>query len=978
MMWRVLAVILFFSCSDLWATSKGTADEVTKRVTAYFTNYSFTTITSDDPIKVTSVYTDNSRRRIRIQTNAAFAAQPFTKETVNQIYKEIARSLPSPYNSFSISVQAGGAPLEELVPRAWNDRSQSQRYWGTTEHKGNPWVSRTSNKFTAPSGLQDRHLCLWASHGKYFDLSAGYWKWQRPRLFCTTEDLFTQSFVIPFLIPMLENAGAIVFTPRERDWQRHETVVDNNDIKPHGVYTETEGSHEWKEAREGFAGNKDVYRDRENPFTQGTYRYAETETKKGDASTVVWQPNIPEDGDYAVYVSYASLPNSVSDANYTVRHRGVETTFKVNQQMGGGTWVYLGTFNFKAGVTEDNCVLLSNLSNYRGVVTADAVRFGGGMGNVARAGNSYASVRSNLPRSLEGSRYTAQWSGMGYDIYGNKEGTNDYAEDINTRSLMADYMARGSVFLPGDSGQNVPIELSVAVHSDAGQRPDNSIVGTLGIYTTGNYTPGNYEGPLAKGLFPSGMSRMTSRDLCDEVMTSVCTDMSKLCGTWTRRQMYDKNYSETRLPEVPSMILETLSHQNWADMRYGHDPWFKFLFSRAVYKGILRFVTHMHGENGYVVQPMPVTSFAAVLDREGNNVTLSWSPVNDPWEPTANPDYYIVYTATGEQGFDNGTKVFATSLSLPVERGKLMRFRITAANDGGQSLQSEELCVYSAPKRGKRILMVNGFHRLSGPQLVNTDSSLGFDMNADPGVVFQHSPCYCGKQTAFDRQLLGTLGESGAEYEGILVAGNTFDYPTLHATDLIESFDDLSLSSCSSDALSSGQLSTTNIDLIDYILGAQRNDGYSLTSSAALPESTCKALRSFTEGGGALLMSGAYLTEELNTPQLRKFATDVLHLNAAGIYTICDTTETAQGMGTSLTVRHEPNEKTFAVKRCSILEPNEQSFCTMLYAGTGQSAAVACQTSEGRTLTFGFPLETIENEETRKAILSASIRFLLP
>ena len=41
----------------------------------------------------------------------------------------------------------------------------------------------------------------------------GCWEWQRPRLFCTTEDLFTQSFVIPYIIPMLENAGAIVYTP---------------------------------------------------------------------------------------------------------------------------------------------------------------------------------------------------------------------------------------------------------------------------------------------------------------------------------------------------------------------------------------------------------------------------------------------------------------------------------------------------------------------------------------------------------------------------------------------------------------------------------------------------------------------------------------------------------------------------------------------------------------------------------------------
>ena len=49
-----------------------------------------------------------------------------------------------------------------------------------------------------------------------------------PRLFCTTEDLFTQSFIIPYLIPMLENAGANVFTPRERDTQKQEVIVDND------------------------------------------------------------------------------------------------------------------------------------------------------------------------------------------------------------------------------------------------------------------------------------------------------------------------------------------------------------------------------------------------------------------------------------------------------------------------------------------------------------------------------------------------------------------------------------------------------------------------------------------------------------------------------------------------------------------------------------------------------------------------------
>ena len=38
---------------------------------------------------------------------------------------------------------------------------------------------------------------------------------------------------------------------------------------------------------------------------------------------------------------------------------------------------------------------------------ADAVRFGGGMGNISRGGKT-----SGLPRYLEGARYAAQWSGF--------------------------------------------------------------------------------------------------------------------------------------------------------------------------------------------------------------------------------------------------------------------------------------------------------------------------------------------------------------------------------------------------------------------------------------------------------------------------------------------------------------------------------------------------------------------------------------
>ena len=73
------------------------------------------------------------------------------------------------------------------------------------------------------------------------------------------EDIYTQSYVLPFLIPMLENAGAYVMTPRERDTQIHEVISDNDPafkeartglIRKAGTYSEYGG---WEDAGQGFA-----------------------------------------------------------------------------------------------------------------------------------------------------------------------------------------------------------------------------------------------------------------------------------------------------------------------------------------------------------------------------------------------------------------------------------------------------------------------------------------------------------------------------------------------------------------------------------------------------------------------------------------------------------------------------------------------------------------------------------------------------
>lgn len=387
---------------------------------------------------------------------------------------------------------------------------------------------------------------------------------------------------------MLQNAGAIVFTPRERDWQKHEVIVDNDDAIKGNSYVETVNGKKWKKGKQpGFAATKALYSDGENPFEEGSVRKAKA-TKKKNHSEISYQPQIPEAGRYAVYVSYQSLSKSVSDAKYIVYHKGQATEFSVNQKMGGGTWVYLGTFDFDKGCNMFNRVVVTNQASSKGYVTSDAVRFGGGMGNIVRG-----EYNSRLPRCLEGARYYAQWAGAPYSVYGGRKGTNDYADDINTRSLMTNWLGGGSVYMPAIDGKKVPIELSLAVHSDAGYNKDGkSTWGALAICTT------NFNDERLN----SGISRFTSKDFAKTLLKNLVTDMKAKYGEFGERYLWDRNYSETRLPEVPSAIIETLSHQSFPDMKLAQNPMGKFTIARSLYKSILRYVSSNHGRK-YTVQP---------------------------------------------------------------------------------------------------------------------------------------------------------------------------------------------------------------------------------------------------------------------------------------------------------------------------------------------------------------------------------------
>jgi len=840
--------------------------------------------------------------------------------------------------------------------------------WGDIDYDGKPWVSNVSMPNKVTRGLQNRHISLWASHGRYYSRRDSSWQWQRPNLFTTREDLFTQTIVVPYLIPMLENAGAIVFTPRERDWQRHEVIVDNDDHQRLVNYMESGYRKPWQNApNPGFAQHAGTYSDGENPFMAGTARMAEATRSKSKTSLISYQPDIPEEGDYAVYVSYQTLENSIDDAHYTVWHKGQQTEFRVNQQMGGSTWVYLGTFHFDKGCNAYNRVVVTNHSSQNGVVTSDAIRFGGGMGNIQRGGSV-----SGLPRALEGARYSAQWAGMPYSVYSSKDGLDDYGDDINVRSYTMNHLAGGSCYMPHREGLGVPLELSLAVHSDAGyDRKGTDIVGTLTVCTTDNN---------GDSLFNNGLPRTMSKELAGDLLYNTARDMKRLYGVaWPTRELRDRNYSETRNPEVPSAILETLSHQNFVDMCYGLDPNFRFQLARSVYKTLLRYISRNHDENCTVSPLTPTDLRIELTDHRKGEAVLSWTPVSDPQEPDADATAYIVYTACGHADFDNGELVHGTSYTLKLTPGELYSFRVAAVNKGGRSFPTAVVSAQYNPAATKTILIIDGFQRLASPAVRNTPEQQGFDIDQDMGVSYGKTAGWAGRQLVFDRTRAGIEDSTGLGYgtddlAGLFIAGNTFDYVKAHAEDIHDAQTVCNIVSSSRAAVEKGLVNMRRYDMADLILGLERADGYSLRHYQAFTTALADRLRDFTQGGGALLTSGAYVGCEMNTSAAQATIAAVTKCRFAGT----DNYGTAvQGLGLTFDIHRRPNEQHYCAPQTDILEPAEGTAMSVMAYADGYSAAVAYQGSDYRAITMGFPLESIQSKTQRTAIMQGIVNYLI-
>lgn len=956
-------------------------------------------------LKVRSLLLENDTIKVDVSEN--FGDVPFTQAGVEQMRGEIREALGMEKDDRPVLITIVGNDINKYFAD----------YEPAYKRSHKPFISELDANRHYKHGLDGNIVAMWPSHGWYFEPKLNRWEWQRARLLQTVEDMYTHSYVLPYIIPMLENAGAYVWNARERDTHNFGAVVDNDGGQAQQGYSERNGKQKWETGKDGgFAYLRPQYKDFENPFTEGTYRMVMAEKDKKKLSTASWDVDMPEAGEFAICISYRTLPNSAHDVTYTVNSLSGARQFRVDQAMGGGVWVYLGTFPLAKGLNKA-VVEVSNLSDDKNaVITADAIQVGGGKGNIARrvalpteenrriaieqedeaclgkVGVNYSYIGSGEhPWFHLGSRYYLQWAGFPDSVYSTSHGINDYTDDYRSRGEWVNYLAGGSDVLPNRGGLNVPVDVSFCLHTDAGNTGNDDIVGTLLIYCTRS------EGKQF-GKYANGTPRELSRRFANLLSTEIVKDIrAKWEPDWMRRGMWDKSYYEARVPEVPAVLMELLSHHNFADMRYGLDPQFRFDVSRSIYKGILKFIAQ-RDHRSYTIQPLPVNTFA-ISKMAAGQYLLTWDPTHDELSEGADATSYIVCERVGLDGaFKEVATVKGPQYSVRINDNKLHSYRIIAMNDGGRSFPSETLSLGEAASAKGDVLVVNGFTRVSAPDWFVDSTRAGFDDNRDHGVPYIQQINYLGSQYEFRRNLdwrdddAPGFGASRSDHETMNVAGNTFDFPALHGEALMNA--GYSFVSCSQQALENGY-STEGYRLMDVILGKQKEvptgRGVMPSRYKIYTQGLMNALTRFTAAGGSVMMTGAYVGSDLwdnvtgnNDAAGQKFAREVLgfewlngRASLDGTVGTIDCRDNGLAAPGNWVFTSKLNDRQYAVESPDAIRASDANgFTWMRYSENNLPAGIASDRGGYRTVVLGFPLETVTTAQGRASLMERMIHYL--
>lgn len=682
-----------------------------------------------------------------------------------------------------------------------------------------PLVRNVSRSYEVTEGLEGKQIALWGSHGMFYNKHKDRWMWQRARVWTTVEDLFTSSFIAPYLVPMLENAGAVVMQPRAYLRPGYQTIYIR-----------------WMENQDPLVQTIHLQ--------QGTYH----------------------------------------------------ADYEINTAMGLGVWHYL-------------CTLPKGDYELTGVesMAVDEQTLG----------------PSGWPRYMEAACYWLPSIGIPHSVCVKDETCSDYINDIACRGAWVNYLCGCSRSNPRMMGLGIPLDLCLAIHTDAGTTMTDSIIGSLAIYTDRDSNGKNH--------FPNRKSRKLNAVLADSILKQMQRDIEETYSIcWTNRGIREANYGESRTPVVPSLILELLSHQNLTDMRYALDPNFRFLVARAIYKGAGRYLAAQN-DTTFVPQPLsPVELRTAFVDE---SIQLSWQPQTDWLEPSSKPTYYIVYARENGGTWDSGTRVEQPFLTVPAYTDTQFDFCVAAGNAGGISMRSSIVSAYCSDDTLPAMLIVDAFPEVRGPYMMGIDSLTGGIIPGSRPIPDGLEMAYIGEQINYNRRDKWHMdddcgfGHSQMNRQGQLLVGNTHDYIAMHGNVLRSMH--RSFVSCTMDALCADDSIYTDIDII---LGKSSKERVKQLNR-------CVTDLRWAVGNSHVLMSGAYMGYPA-------------HACASGSVRMDSTT---------YSFYQELNTTHLSAEDVSALSKNAPSDTILArYSDTSLPAIIS---NKNYTL-VGFPLECLENFET--------------
>ncbi|HEY3342683.1 MAG TPA: N-acetylmuramoyl-L-alanine amidase, partial [Anaerolineae bacterium] len=529
-----------------------------------------------------------------------------------------------------------------------------------------PGVAQPQAAAAAPMyALSGKTVYLSAGHGWYYNPSSG-WSTQRPPYQAIVEDMNNAEAVDQYLVSYLRQAGADVFPAREPSLNPSEVVIANTGAG----YAET---GIWTASSLAGTGYKN-----------DTYHYALTVSGAAATASATWTANIPASGWYPVYAWYFAGTNRATDAHYEIDYPAGTHVAIIDQTKHGSTWRYLGTFYFRTG--EVARVRLLNMSSNSGsAVIADAVRFGGGIGDY----NSGGGV-SSQPRWEEASRYWTYYLGAPASVFDSYPGSTtcdytapDLCDDITARPRYADWENIGS----GDDA------VFLSWHTNG---YDGTARGTVS-YVYDNSDP-SYTRVAGSVDLQSAVH--------DQVISAIHAGWDP---SWIDRGKQQMNLGEVRLAtSMPSMLIEMGFHDNQYDAASLKDPRFDQLLARATYQGILKYYAQKAGVTPHYL-PEPPERF--MMRNTGNgSLTLSWqAPASSAFGTNTDPaSGYRVYLSNDGFAWDEGRDVAGTSLALSgYSTNQVLYARITAVNVGGESFPTPVLAVRVG--NTPRALIVQGF-----------------------------------------------------------------------------------------------------------------------------------------------------------------------------------------------------------------------------------------------------------------------------